>query len=190
MKRATTILAVAAAGAFSATVSAHADESSTAADRIITAIYADLGMTARADAPQQKGGFFVGLHSGLGNDTGVATAVAGLSVPLLDNGTAESVTANGYYVYSPGWSLDTYVGGGFGKMNLGDKPVLLSEAQQPGTFAYQGMAGLAYALSPSMTLGLEYRYSEQLNNPLLQQTTPRDDERDQSVTLRFDFLLN
>jgi hypothetical protein len=189
MKRAVTILAVAAAGAFSASVPAHAGDVSTA-DRIVNAVYADLGMTARADEPQKKGGFFVGLHSGLGADTGIAPAAAGLSVPLLDQG-AESITANGYYVFSPGWSLDTYVGGGFGKMNLGDQPLLLSQGPA-GTYAYQGMAGLSFALSPSMTLGLEYRYSEQFNNPLFTQSTslPRDDERDQSVTLRFDFLLN
>jgi opacity protein-like surface antigen len=41
-----------------------------------------------------------------------------------------------------------------------------------------------------MTLGLEYKYTDQFNNPLFTQTTPRDDARDQSVTLRFDFLLN
>lgn len=188
MKRAMTILAVAAAGAFTASMPALADESS--ADRIVSSIYADLGMTAKANEPQKKGGFFVGLHSGLGADTGVAPIAAGLSVPLLDDG-AESITANGYYVYSPGWSFDTYVGGGVGKTNLGDEPMLLNEAVPRGTFAYQGMAGVTYSFTPSMTLGLEYRYSEQLNNPMLQQNTlPRDEERDQSVTLRFDFLLN
>jgi opacity protein-like surface antigen len=188
MKRAMTILAVAAAGAFTESTPALADES--AADRIIASVYADLGMTAKANEPQKRGGFFVGLHSGLGADTGIAPIAAGLQVPLLDDG-AESITANGYYVYSPGWSLDTYVGGGFGKTNLGDEPLLLNEAFPRGTFAYQGMAGVTYSFTPSMTLGIEYRYSEQLNNPLLQQNTlPRDDERDQSVTLRFDFLLN
>jgi opacity protein-like surface antigen len=190
MKRAMTILAVAAAGAFTASAPAQAADESTA-DRIVSSIYADLGMNAKADEPQQqRGGFFVGLHAGLGADTGIAPIAAGLSIPLLDEG-AESITANGYYVYSPGWSLDTYVGGGFGKMNLGDQPLLMNEAMPRGTFAYQGMAGVTYSFTRSMTLGIEYRYSEQLNNPLFQQNAlPRDDERDQSVTLRFDFLLN
>ncbi len=189
MMRAMTILAVATAGAFTASAPSYAADESTA-DRIVSSIYADLGMLAKADEPQKKGGFFVGLHSGLGADTGVAPIAAGLSVPLLSDG-AESITANGYYVYSPGWSLDTYVGGGFGKKNLGEEPLLLNEAVPRGTFAYQGMAGVTYSFTPSMTLGLEYRYSEQLNNPMLQQNTlPRDEERDQSVTLRFDFLLN
>jgi opacity protein-like surface antigen len=187
MKRAMTILTVAAAGAFTASVPAHASDVSSA-DRIISAIYADLGMTPVADEPQKKGGFFVGVHSTLGYDTGIAPAAAGLSVPLFD-GSADSIMANGYYVFSPGWSLDTYVGGGLGKTNLGS-PLLLNEAQPRGTLAYQGMAGVSYALTPSMSLGLEYRYSEQFNNPLFTQTTPRDDERDQTVTLRFDFLLN
>jgi opacity protein-like surface antigen len=189
MKRAATILAVAAAGAFAASVPAHADEST--ADRIINAVYADLGMSARTSEPEKKDGFFVGLHSGLGADTGLAPIAAGLSVPFLNDG-ADSITANGYYVFSTGWSLDTYVGGGFGKMNLGNDPLLLNDGLPRGTFAYQGMAGLTYSFNQSMTLGLEYRYSEQFNNPLFAQssTLPRDDERDQSVTLRFDFLLN
>jgi hypothetical protein len=183
-----TILAVAAAGAFTASTPALADEST--ADRIVKSIYADLGMSAKADEPQKKGGFFVGLHSGLGAETGIAPIAAGLPLPLLDEG-ADSITANGYYVFSTGWSLDTYVGGGFGKMNLGDQALLLNEAFPRGTFAYQGMAGVTYSFTPSMTLGLEYRYSEQFNNSLFTQSTlPRDDERDQSVTLRFDFLLN
>lgn len=183
-----TILAVAAAGAFTASTPALADEST--ADRIVKSIYADLGMNAKADEPQKKGGFFVGLHSGLGADTGIAPIAAGLQLPLLDEG-ADSITANGYYVFSPGWSLDTYVGGGFGRTNLGDQALLLNEAFPRGTFAYQGMAGVTYSFGPSMTLGLEYRYSEQFNNPMFTQNTlPRDEERDQSVTLRFDFLLN
>lgn len=187
MKRAMTILTVAAAGAFTASVPAYASDESSA-DRIISAIYADLGMTAVTDEPQKRGGFFVGIHSTLGSDTGVAPAAAGLSVPLLDSG-ADSIMANGYYVFSPGWSLDTYVGGGLGKTNLGDQ-FLLNEALPRGTLAYQGMAGVTYSFTPSMTLGLEYKYSDQFNNPLFTQTTPRDDARDQSVTLRFDFLLN
>ena len=53
------------------------------------------------------------------------------------------------------------------------------------------MAGLTYAFTPSMVLGLEYRYSEPMNNPYFAPSTlPRNEEEDQSVTLRFDFLLN
>ena len=189
MNRATTLLVATAAGAILASASARAADVSTA-DRIISSIYADLGMTAKIEAQQDtRSGFFVGLHSGLGADTGVAPAVAGLSVPLLDDG-AESITANAYYAYTTSWSLGTYVGGGVGKTNLLDEP-LLNEALPRGTFAYQGMAGVTYSFTPSMTMGIEYRYMEQLNNPLLTQSTlPRDQEQDQSVTLRFDFLLN
>ena len=190
MKRAMTLLVAATAGAFLASAPVHAADVSSA-DRIISSIYADLGMTAKSDAQQDtRNGFFVGLHTGLGADTGIAPAAAGLSIPLLD-GNAESITANAYYAYTTSWSLGTYVGGGVGKFNMLDQP-LLNEALPRGTFAYQGMAGVTYSFTPSMTLGIEYRYSEQLNNPLFTQTTlPRDQQdQDQSVTLRFDFLLN
>lgn len=191
MKRAATILAVTAAGALTASASARADETSLA-DRILNAVYADLGLSAKAaDAPQGKQGFFVGLHSGLGAESGLAPEAAGLSVPLdtVDEG-AESITANGYYVYTTDWSLGTYVGGGFGKFNLGEDP-LANAALPRGNFAYQGMAGVTYSFTPSMALGLEYRYSEAVNNAYLTQSTlPQNEEENQSVTLRFDFLLN
>jgi hypothetical protein len=188
MKRALIFLAVTAAGAL-ATVPAHADEMSTA-DRIINSIYADLGMSAKADEPKEsKSGFFVGLHQGLGAESGLAPAAAGLSIPLNMEEKATSITANGYYVFTTDWSLGTYVGGGFGKFDLIEDP--LSEASLPkGHFAYQGVAGLTYSLTPSMALGIEYRYSEAVNANFLQQTTIPEQEEDQSVTLRFDFLLN
>ncbi len=189
MTRAATLLVATTAGALMASMPAHAGDVSSA-DRIINAIYSDLGMSAKAEAPQDKrSGFFVGLHTGLGAETGIAPEAAGLSVPLLDQG-AESITANAYYAYTTTWSLGTYVGGGLGKFNLLDQP-LLNDALPRGTLAYQGMAGVTYSFTPSMTLGIEYRYSEQFDNALLTQSTlPRDQEQDQSVTLRFDFLLN
>jgi opacity protein-like surface antigen len=192
MKRATIILAATAVGALTASAPARADDSSLA-DRILNAVYGDLGITAKADdAPQGKQGFFVGLHSGLGAESGLAPDAAGLAIPLepdVDNG-ADSVTANGYYVFTTDFSLGTYVGGGFGKFNLASDP-LANAALPRGNFAYQGMAGLTYSLTPSMALGLEYRYSETVNNAYLTQSTlPPSDEEKQSVTLRFDFLLN
>ncbi len=191
MKRAVTILAMTAAGALTASASAHADELSLA-DRILNTVYADLGMSAKAaDVPQGKQGFFVGVHSGLGAESGLAPEAAGLSVPLesQDEG-AQSITANGYYVYTTDWALGTYVGGGFGKFNLGEDP-LANAALPRGNFAYQGMAGVTYSFTPSMALGLEYRYSEAVNNAYLTQSTlPQNEEENQSVTLRFDFLLN
>ena len=190
MKRAMTLLVAATAGAMLASTPVRAADVSSA-DRIISSIYADLGMSAKAEAQKDtRSGFFVGLHTGLGAETGIAPVAAGLSIPLLDEG-AESITANAYYAYTTSWSLGTYVGGGVGKFNMLDDPLLNDELPR-GTLAYQGMAGVTYSFTPSMTLGLEYRYSEQFNNPLFTQSTlPRDQQdEDQSVTLRFDFLLN
>lgn len=187
MNRAAMILAM-AAGALAASLPARAQEPSLA-DRILNAVYADLGTSGTTDEPiNQKNGFFVGVHSGFGADSGVAPLAAGLSVPLnMDD--VDSITANAYYAYTTDWSLGTYVGGGFGKFNLMDDP--LSPAALPkGNFAYQGMAGLTYSFTPWMAMGLEYRYSEQVEMRYLQQSTLPADEKDQSVTLRFDFLLN
>lgn len=190
MTRAVTILAVTAAGALVASTPARADEVSLA-DRILSAVYADLGMSALADDEPvaERNGFFVGVHSGLGSESGVSPLAAGLSVPLnMDD--VESITANAYYAYTTDWSLGVYGGAGFGKYNLTQDP-LLREGLPKGNFAYQGIAGLTYSLSPSMALGVEYRYLEQVNDPFLTQSTlPSDQEKDQSVTLRFDFLLN
>ena len=186
MKRAI-IIAATAVGALTASVPARADETSLA-DRILNAVYADLGMSAKAaDAPQGKQGFFVGLHSGLGAESGLAPDAAGLAIPLeAETDGADSITANGYYVFTTDWSLGTYVGGGFGKFNLGEDP-LANAALPRGNFAYQGMAGLTYSLTPSMALGLEYRYTETVNNAYLTQSTlPQNDEENQSVTLRFE----
>jgi len=193
MKRTAAMLAIAVAGALTASASARADEMSTA-DRIINSIYADLGMSAKAgETPNQKSGFFVGVHSGLGIESGLAPAAAGLSVPLnfddFDR-NVQSITANGYYVFTTDWSIGTYVGGGFGKFNLGEDP-LANAALPRGNYAYQGMAGLTYSFTPSMVLGLEYRYSEPVTNAYFTQSTlPKNEQEDQSVTLRFDFLLN
>jgi opacity protein-like surface antigen len=179
-----------AAGALTASASAHADELSMA-ERILNAVYSDLTFSSgTVDAPQSKSGFFVGVHSGMGGNSGLTPSAAGLSIPLNSEFDADSIAANGYYVFTTDWSLGTYVGGGFGKFNLGEDP-LLNSALPRGNFGYQGMAGLTYSFTPSMVLGLEYRYSEPVNNPYFSQATlPRNEEEDQSVTLRFDFLLN
>lgn len=173
-----------------ASTTARADEVSTA-ERILNAVYADLGLSSKEDEViVSKSGFFVGVHSAIGGDSGLAPAAAGLSIPLENYANVESITANGYYVFTTDWSLGTYVGGGFGKFNLSEDPQINSSLPR-GNYAYQGMAGLTYAFSPSMVLGLEYRYSEPVTNSYLSQSTlPGNQQEDQTVTLRFDFLLN
>lgn len=189
MTRILTIAAIATAGALAATGPALAADVTTA-DRIMNAIYADLGMSAQDEETKaSRNGFFVGLHTGLGAESGLSPVAAGLSIPLNVEASAESITANGYYVYTTDWSLGTYVGGGFGKFNLGLDP-LMNPGSSQGNFAYQTMAGLTYSFTPSMALGLEYRYSESIQSPYLAQSTLPEEEENQSVTLRFDFLLN
>lgn len=160
------------------------------ASRILDSIYSSLGMEETVpDIETSKNGFFVGIHSGLGAESGIAPSAAGMSIPLDMDVQVESVTANGYYVYNTDFSLGTYVGGGFGRFNLSDDP-LLNPGLQRGNLAVQGMAGLTYAFTPGMVLGLEYRFSESVQNSNFATTTLPQGEQDQSVTLRFDFLLN
>ena len=140
--------------------------------------------TPIAAAP--KSGFFVGLHSGLISDSGLVPVVAGNSI-TVDDSARRSLTANGYYMYTTDWSFGTYVGGGLGAFNLpSDYVAGLSSGSLD--LGYQGMAGVTYQFSPSMTLGLEYRYLGSVD-PWSQRSfdvTPAKDES-QSVSLRFDF---
>ncbi len=142
--------------------------------------------SAKADeVDHSKQGFFVGVQSGL-IDSGVGPAVAGISTPLTMR-NAGAVMANGYYAYVTDWDIGTYVGGGFGALNLGIDEY--SKQSMRRDYAYQGMAGLTYSFTPAMALGIEYRYAATID-PLIG-AAPLPNEIDgQSVTLRFDFVLN
>ena len=180
--RLSVVMTVAAVGAFSAPAIACADQ-------VAHKSFLDVAMgwavpAAMADElpTKSKQGFFVGVQSGL-IDSGVGPAVAGIS---LNNHSSGTVMANGYYAYVTDWDLGTYVGGGFGQLNLG-----LDEYSKAGLsrdYGYQGMAGLTYSFTPAIALGLEYRYAGTVD-PLIGATLPNDVEG-QSLTLRFDFVLN
>lgn len=190
MKRAGSILTAVAAGMILVSAPVDASEE-VSATRILTKVYASLGMDDEmSDVELDRNGIFFGVHSTIGPDSGLMPAAVGLSSPLLlDRGTEDSITANGYYVYQTNFSMGTYVGGGFGRFNLVDN-ALLNPAAQRGNYGVQGMAGLTFAFSPSMVLGLEYRYSETVQNNAFVTTTTPGAQQDESVTLRFDFLLN
>lgn len=140
--------------------------------------------TAASNA-EPKRGFFVGLQSGLISDSGLAPVVAGYQGQLSEEGRW-SVTASGYYMYQTDWSIGTYLGGGFGAFNLpSDATSALASSSYD--FGYQGMAGVTYQFSPTMTLGVEYRYLGQVDqwNARTVDTTLKDES--QSVSLRFDY---
>jgi opacity protein-like surface antigen len=190
MMRASTSLAAAAAGVLLFTAPAFAS-GEVSASRILSSVYASLGMDNKpAEIETSRNGVFFGVHAAVGPDSGLLPFASGLSAPLLlDRGFEDSITANGYYVYQTNFSLGTYVGGGFGRFNLVDN-ALINPSAQRGNYGVQGMAGLTFAFSPSMVLGLEYRYSETVQNNALVSTTTPGAQQDESVTLRFDFLLN
>jgi hypothetical protein len=135
--------------------------------------------------PALKRGFFMGLQSGLISDSGLAPVVAGYQGALSEEGRW-SVTASGYYMYQTDWSIGTYLGGGLGAFNLPlDGAAGLTSSSLD--FGYQGMAGVTYQFSPTMTLGLEYRYlapADQWAQRTIDSTTK---DESQSVSLRFDY---
>ena len=181
--RLSVVMAVAATGAFLAPAVACADQ---AAPR--TFMDVALGWVvpaAKADEIQKKDGFFIGVQSGLIADSGVGPAVAGISMPLSPRGG--SMMANGYYAYVTDWDIGSYVGGGFGQLNLGVDEYSRAGAKRD--YAYQGMAGLTYSFTPAMALGLEYRYAASIDPLIGAQPLPNEIDG-QSVTLRFDFVLN
>ena len=180
--RLSVVMAVAAVGAGLAPATACAAETSKS---VVDVAISWLIPAAKADETEKsKDGFFVGVQSGLIADSGVGPAVAGIS---LNNRSSGSVMANGYYALVTDWDIGTYVGGGFGQLNLGIDEY--SKAGLSRDYAYQGMAGLTYSLTPAMALGLEYRYAGSIDPLIGAQPLPSDAEA-QSVTLRFDLQFN
>jgi len=182
--RLSVVIAIASAGALLAPAVACAGQP---ASRSFLDVALGWGIpAAKAEEVQPKQGFFVGVQSGLIADSGVGPAVAGLRVPLSSR-NAGSVMANGYYAYVTDWDLGSYVGGGFGQLNLGIDEY--SKAGLRRDYAYQGMAGLTYSFTPAMALGLEYRYAATVDPLIGAQPLPNAADA-QSLTLRFDFVLN
>lgn len=177
------LMTVAAVGAFLAPATACAAETS---ETFLDVAMGWVMPAARADEVEQsKDGFFVGVQSGLIADSGVGPAVAGIA--LNNQTTGGSVMANGYYALVTDWDIGTYVGGGFGQLNLGIDEY--SKAGLRRDYAYQGMAGLTYSFTPAMALGLEYRYAGTIDPLMGAQPLPNEVDR-QTLTLRFDFVLN
>jgi len=181
--RLSVVMTVAAAGALWAPGIACADP--TASKTFVDVAMGWAMPAAKAEESESKQGFFVGVQSGLIADSGVGPAVAGIA--LTNHSTNGSVMANGYYAYVTDWDFGTYVGGGFGQLNMGIDEY--SKAGLSRDYAYQGMAGLTYSFTPAMALGLEYRYAGTIDPLMGAQPLPGDAEK-QSLTLRFDFVLN
>jgi hypothetical protein len=181
--RLSVVMTVVAAGALLAPAVACADQAPRTFLDVAIGWAIPAAQAQEVQDPRQ--GFFVGVQSGL-IDSGVAPAVAGISMPL-NTRNAGAVMANGYYAYVTDWDIGTYVGGGFGQLNLGIDE--FSKAGASRDYAYQGMAGLTYSFTPAMALGLEYRYAATIDPLLGAQPLPNEADA-QSLTLRFDFVLN
>lgn len=81
--------------------------------------------------------------------------------------------ANGYYDIKTGCRLTPYIGGGIGyarrsiKANAsveGETPLSVTARLHRDDFAYQGIAGVSYALCADVDVGVEYRYFNTLDS--------------------------
>jgi opacity protein-like surface antigen len=101
---------------------------------------------------------FAYRHNGLDHDV-----FHGDSTDLDGSLSSYTLLANTYYRLETGTDFTPYIGGGVGislldlDMKRGDEGrfhALDTDTQ----FAYQGIAGLAYAIAPHWNLGVEYRF--------------------------------
>jgi opacity protein-like surface antigen len=81
----------------------------------------------------------------------------------VDDGRAEIYAAmlNVYYGFRKGATVNPYLGGGVGAARIAVSDLTVGAATVDdfgGAKAWQGIAGVDFALSPSWTLSLDYRY--------------------------------
>jgi opacity protein-like surface antigen len=82
---------------------------------------------------------------------------------LVDDGRVEIYAAmlNVYYGFRKDATVNPYLGGGVGAARLSVSDLAVGAATVDdfgGAMAWQGIAGVDFALSPSWTLSLDYRY--------------------------------
>lgn len=98
---------------------------------------------------------------GLGAALGLGS-VNGLTVPADGRESALSVMGNVWYDIGTGTPLTPYVGGGIGLARIALDDVKVSGVtiidDRDTVFAYQLGAGAAYALTPKVSLTLDYRF--------------------------------
>lgn len=96
------------------------------------------------------------------NDVDSLENAAGASLPSPGGDvTSTAFMFNGYYDLPTGTALTPYVGAGIGlaRVNVDYDSAGVNIADEDSTeFAYQGVAGLSYAISPNADLFAEYKY--------------------------------
>jgi OmpA-OmpF porin, OOP family len=88
---------------------------------------------------------------------------AGITINgVSGNRHTNSVMTNVLYDFTVGWPITPHIGFGIGAVEISDgvKLPLIGQFINDSTwqFGYQGIAGIRYNLSPSLTLDLDYRY--------------------------------
>ncbi|ABS78368.1 porin family protein [Coxiella burnetii] len=137
------------------------------------------------DTPFLNSGPYVGLHGGValpsesdlnagpvvGAQVGyrmgnvrIEGALSYYSNSLEANSDAKlrmtTLMANGYYDFNFNAPLVPFVGVGVGWVHAWrtNNGVLLNRGTDNNEFAYQGIAGVSFRVSPRVTLGVDYRY--------------------------------
>jgi OOP family OmpA-OmpF porin len=85
----------------------------------------------------------------------------GANIDLGGDENSWAAMANAYYHLHTGTPFTPYIGAGIGvaQLTIDAKPQGAAEFKDSDTqFAYQGIAGVSYALTNQLSLGLEYRY--------------------------------
>jgi OOP family OmpA-OmpF porin len=85
----------------------------------------------------------------------------GAHIDLGGDENSWAVTANAYYHLHTGTPFAPYIGAGIGvaQLTIHAEPEGAADFKDSDTqFAYQGIAGVSYALAKQLSLGLEYRY--------------------------------
>ena len=98
------------------------------------------------------GAFVTALEGGLNPDTGTAFVFDDTDFDLTDRVSVLSGMVNALLDFGNEDGLSFYGGGGFGRARV----KMLGDSDS--AWAWQGIAGVRFAISPNMDLGLKYRY--------------------------------
>lgn len=105
---------------------------------------------------------FVRSDGGLGASLGVGGPLNGATLAAEGHETSFSGMVNGWYDIKTGTAFTPYVGGGIGLSRIALNGIKISDFQivddSDVVFAYQFGAGVAYAVTPSISLTVDYRY--------------------------------
>lgn len=120
--------------------------------------FAGTGAVGYATGTGWRGELEVGYRD---NDVDAISGV-GAAAPFTGDFSTWSIMGNLLYDFNTGWALTPYLGAGVGMARISADNVgtvlTTSINESDSVIAYQGIAGLSYALTPRLDLDLSYRF--------------------------------